>query len=454
LDDLQIEFNDINCPNLSNKPKIFITNLCLFEGDITYESINKYESHIGNLEDTNSDSEDWVLDGNTENSDEYIQEFPAERDMFFLNVEMEGSRCESGSLLTEALFQVLMQSNSPKQLIKIMRSVSERLDELQEGSEEDYLCEIQTIKFPPDFHISPVITKEYHMLSQKMNTIERLPPYPWKAVKVKESKKEQKYEESCYRNKSLPRGLALIISFSVYDKDTLPNCPWRNDDALLFKKLFNKLGYKVKLCSDTSLQDTQSHLDEFSRLNEHLKGDSCLILIMGHGVDRNTFYTKEGNKLRLQDIYSKFTDYNCRALKGKPKIFLQHMTRLDDFNSHHIGDSNERELDNFKSHHIGDSNERELDDFKSHHIEESIERELDLRDAFSIQLSSTVTGNTVSTMGLWELRILLEEHAHNTHIEGLLSRLEMKIDTSKEHCDREYFVFDKNFFINPKECLE
>ncbi|CAL4064697.1 unnamed protein product, partial [Meganyctiphanes norvegica] len=116
------------------------------------------------------------------------------------------------------------------------------------------------------------------------------------------------------------------------------------------------------------------------------------------------------------------TDSNCPALKGKPKIFLQHMTKLDGFNFHHIGESNERELD--------------------------------LRDSFSIQLSSTVTGNTASTMGLWELRILLEEHAHNTHIEGLLSRLEVKIDTSKEHCDREYFAFDKNFFINPKECLE
>ncbi|CAL4128346.1 unnamed protein product, partial [Meganyctiphanes norvegica] len=103
FNELQREFNDTNCPKLSNKPKIFINNLCYFDGDVKYECTYQPESHLGHQEEMESDSEEWVIDCNEKKSNESIPNIPAERDMFFVNVEMEGSRCEKGSLLTDAL---------------------------------------------------------------------------------------------------------------------------------------------------------------------------------------------------------------------------------------------------------------------------------------------------------------------------------------------------------------
>ncbi|CAL4242800.1 unnamed protein product [Meganyctiphanes norvegica] len=156
FNELQSEFNDTNCPNLSNKPKIFINNLCYFDGDVKYECTYQPESHMGHQEEMDSDSEEWVNDCNEKKSNESIPKIPAERDMFFVNVEMEGSRCDKGSLLTDALNQVLMQINSPKQLMEIMCSVSETLDELQEEESDEYICELRTIKFPSDFKLAPL----------------------------------------------------------------------------------------------------------------------------------------------------------------------------------------------------------------------------------------------------------------------------------------------------------
>ena len=145
------EFNDSNCPSLRNKPKIFIINICFFDGDVIFAY--QQESSQDQLKDKEGFSE----------PQNFLMERRIQTKMFSLVVEMESNCGMNGSLLTVALYEVLMENKFPKPLKYIMGSVSNRIDDLQ-GTRQDYICELRSCEFPLDFYIYPSKQKNAPML--------------------------------------------------------------------------------------------------------------------------------------------------------------------------------------------------------------------------------------------------------------------------------------------------
>ena len=96
-----------------------------------------------------------ILQEETEIGVNFNSQRGVETKVFYLIVEMTNSRLERGSLLTEALCQILMENKSPEPLNDIMHYVSIRLNQLQ-GSRKDYYCEQRIIGFPLDFYMNPI----------------------------------------------------------------------------------------------------------------------------------------------------------------------------------------------------------------------------------------------------------------------------------------------------------
>ncbi|KAK3869915.1 hypothetical protein Pcinc_024810 [Petrolisthes cinctipes] len=175
--------NDNNCPNLAGRPKIFIFNICFYTGTVVEE-------------------EKSVDDSESELATDAIQygDVPAEQDMFILTVEVDGN-CDGGSLLTEALYQVLQSSDGARELTPLMRTVSRRLQELQA---KGYTTEIRTLNFWRDFYFTPykppVTPPSTHVSSLVPAVLQRSPFIPKKINVVASTKIKTVATEDAYSN--------------------------------------------------------------------------------------------------------------------------------------------------------------------------------------------------------------------------------------------------------------
>lgn len=69
-------------------------------------------------------------------------------------------------------------------------------------------------------------------------------------------------------------------------------------------------------------QETIKAIREF-RSNEELNSvDSCIVIIMSHGRDEKSFFTSDNLYLSVNEVVERFSNRECPALKGKPKIFI------------------------------------------------------------------------------------------------------------------------------------
>ncbi|XP_042883828.1 uncharacterized protein LOC122260554 [Penaeus japonicus] len=416
--------NDISCPNLAGKPKLFILNTC-FTDEVTEEDSDGPAMDVTEF----SYQEDIVgqaglsTDGDTELDMAHgTLNIPAERDIYMLNVEVDGN-CEKGSLLTEALYQILLTHAHDKELMALTKLILQTLNNLQEGTDEHYYHEVRTIKFQRDYYFHP----------PKFASPPPTPPkpqefslskfgFPQKRKSVKQVK-QPRNTHSDYRNWSRPHGLALIISFEKYESKELPDCPWRHNVAKVMSQLYNDLGYGTETCRNPTNSEAKSRLEEFSRRREHSDLDSVVVIILGLGKNQNTFYCKDGETLHLSDVYSYFTDTSCPGLSRKPKVFFFHMTEMQ----------------------------------KWEIPQEKTQR--NLRDAFVVRLISKVSESGVHpTKGLWAWRTALEEHAHDTHLESLISKAEYYLHcsdcssgVSDEHFQREMHHVTGKLFLNPNK---
>ncbi|XP_063611490.1 uncharacterized protein LOC134785139 [Penaeus indicus] len=416
-------FNDLNCPNLAGKPKLFFMNTC-FVGDIMTEEPEAAQTgHAAELCYRSEVLEQAGLstDGGSDTAQDKL--LPAERDIFLLSVEVD-KECKQGSLFTEALYQVLITNAKDKELMALTKMILRRLDDLQEGNggEEQYYHEVRTYKFQRDYYFNP----------PKFESLPRTPSKPrelmipkcffTKKINVKQVK-QSKNTHSDYRNWSRPHGLALVLSFENYESEDLPNCPWRKYVAKMLSELYNGLGYKTEVCRDPSIAEVKTRLEQFSKRQEHEGLDSVVVNIQGLGRDLNTFYCADGELLHLSDVFSHFTDESCPALKEKPKLFFLHMTEAEKWES----------------------------------TSETPGKEL--KDAFIVRLTSKVSeSGSHPTDGLSAWRKALEECAHETHLESLI----MKADTylhdgvltnsvSDEHFSREMCTVRGKLFFNPNK---
>lgn len=417
-------FNDKNCPNLAGKPKLFILNTCCTD-------VRSEESHNSEVDDTEVSLQQGLgeltglsTDGNTEfEIAQSTVEISDERDMCLLIVEVDG-QCKEGSLLTKALYQVLLKHACDKELMTLSKMILQMLEDLQKAKGgEQYYPEVRTMKFLRDYYFNPPKAEQNPPPPPKHSKIHLERGYfPQKRLSVKQVK-QPRNTHSDYSNWSRPHGLALIISFDKYKSEELPDCSWRQYNANMMSELYNDMGYRTIIYRNPTNSEARSCIEEFSARREHSDLDSAVITILGLAKDCNTFYCGDGEPLHLSGVYSPFTDTSCLALKRKPKLFFFHMTQMQ----------------------------------KWEISEESPRKEL--RDAFVVRLVSKVGANGLHPKkGLWAWRNALEEHAHDTHLECLISKAEDYLHddacntrVSDEHFEREPCFLTGKFFLNPKK---
>lgn len=66
---------------------------------------------------------------------------------------------------------------------------------------------------------------------------------------------------------------------------------------------------------------------EFAEDKGHYKCDSSLVIVMAHGdnsepTETVDFKGFDGRNVNSSEIVKRFMAYNCKPLKGKPKLFF------------------------------------------------------------------------------------------------------------------------------------
>lgn len=126
-------------------------------------------------------------------------------------------------------------------------------------------------------------------------------------------------------------GQCIIINNKNFDRKTGMNQRNGTDvDAANAMKVFGKLGYKVKVYNDQSVEQLKQVLISASK-EDHSCNASFVCVLLSHG-DEGVFFGTDGS-IELKYLTSLFRGDRCRSLVGKPKLFFIQACRGTDLDA-------------------------------------------------------------------------------------------------------------------------
>ncbi|XP_076584628.1 caspase-3a [Chaetodon auriga] len=115
-------------------------------------------------------------------------------------------------------------------------------------------------------------------------------------------------------------GQCVIINNKNFDRRTGMNQRNGTDvDAANAMKVFIKLGYKVKIYNDQTVEQLKQVLTSVSK-EDHSCYASFVCVLLSHG-DEGVFFGTDGS-IELRYLTSLFRGDRCKSLVGKPKLFF------------------------------------------------------------------------------------------------------------------------------------
>ncbi|CAG5928657.1 unnamed protein product [Menidia menidia] len=115
-------------------------------------------------------------------------------------------------------------------------------------------------------------------------------------------------------------GQCIIINNKNFDRTTGMNQRNGTDvDAANAMKVFSKLGYKVKVYNDQTVDQMKQVLIAASK-DDHSHSASFVCILLSHG-DEGVFFGTDGF-VELKYLTSLFRGDRCKTLVGKPKLFF------------------------------------------------------------------------------------------------------------------------------------
>lgn len=127
--------------------------------------------------------------------------------------------------------------------------------------------------------------------------------------------------EEDYKMTSRPRGPCLIVNNIDFEGDIFPTRKGSDEDARRFDDIFQQLGFTV-------IMRRNQTADQMRRLFKDVAAeckpehDSLFIFILSHGSEHGIYGT-DGFEVYLEsEIISCFDNRNCKAMLGKPKVFV------------------------------------------------------------------------------------------------------------------------------------
>ncbi|XP_030269651.1 caspase-3a [Sparus aurata] len=134
-------------------------------------------------------------------------------------------------------------------------------------------------------------------------------------------------------------GQCIIINNKNFDRRTGMNQRNGTDvDAANAMKVFTKLGYKVKVYNDQSVEQMKQVLISASK-EDHSSNATFVCVLLSHG-DEGVFFGTDGS-IELKYLTSLFRGDRCRSLVGKPKLFFIQACRGTDLDGGIEEDSGE-----------------------------------------------------------------------------------------------------------------
>ncbi|KAM9363859.1 caspase-3a [Symphorus nematophorus] len=126
-------------------------------------------------------------------------------------------------------------------------------------------------------------------------------------------------------------GQCIIINNKNFDRRTGMNQRNGTDvDAANAMKVFTKLGYKVKVYNDQTVEQMKQVLISVSK-EDHSCSASFICVLLSHG-DEGVFFGTDGS-IELKYLTSLFRGDHCRSLVGKPKLFFIQACRGTDLDA-------------------------------------------------------------------------------------------------------------------------
>ncbi|TDH16360.1 hypothetical protein EPR50_G00019170 [Perca flavescens] len=126
-------------------------------------------------------------------------------------------------------------------------------------------------------------------------------------------------------------GQCIIINNKNFERTTGMNQRNGTDvDAGNAMKVFGKLGYKVKVYNDQSVEQMKQVLTSVSK-EDHSCYASFICVLLSHG-DEGVFFGTDGS-VELKSLTSLFRGDRCKSLVGKPKLFFIQACRGTDLDA-------------------------------------------------------------------------------------------------------------------------
>lgn len=123
-----------------------------------------------------------------------------------------------------------------------------------------------------------------------------------------------------YKMTSRPRGPCLIINNIDFDSDIFPQRKGSDIDAMRFDDVFKQLGFTTFLHRNQTADQMKSLCKEIASHCEK-KHNALFVILLSHGSETGIYGT-DGIEVDLHDIITFFDNKHCKAMVGKPKVFV------------------------------------------------------------------------------------------------------------------------------------
>lgn len=146
-------------------------------------------------------------------------------------------------------------------------------------------------------------------------------------VAVKKAKKI-KSGSRVYELTKSPRGLCVIFNNRTFPSMRTKDRPGSELDVERMRVLFEEFNFKVCTHVDQPSHLIMSLLDSYANETCFEGHQAFVLILMSHG-GLNHIYGSDYGEVKLQDIFEKFNNFNCPALREIPKMFFIQACRGD-----------------------------------------------------------------------------------------------------------------------------
>ncbi|XP_044514484.1 caspase-14 [Gracilinanus agilis] len=135
------------------------------------------------------------------------------------------------------------------------------------------------------------------------------------------SKSEYTSDQDAYDMSDARLALTLCITKNRAGSET---------DVQALEKMFKTLDFKNTVKRNLPAKGFWEELEKFRDDMDQMKDpvSCCFVVLMAHG-EEGILQGVDGNTIRLEELFCMLTNKNCRALRGKPKVFIVQACRGD-----------------------------------------------------------------------------------------------------------------------------